>query len=336
MYVELHARSAFSFLEGASLPENLMIRCRELGMSAMALLDRNGLYGAPRFHVTAEKLGLRAHVGAEIAVPDAGDRVRPPAWVPHCVPVEPVRFPLLAESATGYRNLCRLITRYKLREGTKAEGSATLADVQEHSAGLICLTGGDEDPLAAALASGGFDEAQREVEGLVNLFGKQNVYVELQRHFDRNEEHRNQAAVRIARTFGLPLLATNGVSYATAQDREMMDVFTTIRHHCSLETAGRLLAMNAERYLRSPREMEELFRDLPEAITNTQELSARLSYKMCDLGYHFPNYPVPEVDTMQSFLEKRVAEGLRGRYLQKRKPKLFEKAKQQADRELEL
>jgi len=336
MYVELHVRSAFSFLEGASLPENLMIRCRELGMSAMALLDRNGLYGAPRFHVTAEKLGLRAHVGAEIAVRDAGDRVRPPAWVPHCVPVEPVRFPLLAESATGYRNLCRLITRYKLREGTKAEGSATLADVQEHSAGLICLTGGDEGPLAAALASGGFDEAQSEVQGLVNLFGKQNVYVELQRHFDRNEEHRNQAAVRIARTLGLPLLATNGVNYAAAHDREVMDVLTTIRHHCSLETAGRLLAVNAERYLRSAGEMEELFRDLPEAIANTQELSARLSYKMCDLGYHFPNYPVPEGDTMQSFLEKRVAEGLRGRYRPKRKPKLFEKAKQQADRELEL
>jgi error-prone DNA polymerase len=336
MYVELHARSAFSFLEGASLPENLMIRCRELGMSAMALLDRNGLYGAPRFHVTAEKLGLRAHVGAEIAVRDAGDRVRPPAWVPHCVPAEPIRFPLLAESATGYQNLCRLITRYKLREGTKAEGSATLADVQEHSAGLICLTGGDEGPLAAALARGGFDEAQREVEGLVNLFGKQNVYVELQRHFDRNEEHRNQAAVRIARTLGLPLLATNGVNYAAAHDRDVMDVLTTIRHHCSLETAGRLLAVNAERYLRSAGEMEELFRELPEAIANTQELSARLSYKMCDLGYRFPNYPVPEGDTMQSFLKKRVAEGLRGRYRPKRKPKLFEKAKHQANRELEL
>src|SRR5882672_8095681 len=336
MYVELHVRSAFSFLEGASLPENLMIRCRELGMSAMALLDRNGLYGAPRFHVTAEKLGLRAHVGAEIAVRDAGDRVRPPAWVPHCVPVEPVRFPLLAESATGYRNLCRLITRYKLREGTKAEGSATLADVQEHSAGLICLTGGDEGPLAAALASGGFDEAQSEVQGLVNLFGKQNVYVELQRHFDRNEEHRNQAAVRIARTLGLPLLATNGVNYAAAHDREVMDVLTTIRHHCSLETAGRLLAVNGERYLRSAAEMEESFRDLPEAVANTQELSTRLCYKMCDLGYRFPNYPVPDGDTMQSFLEKRVEEGVRERYLPKQKPKLMEKAKQQANRELAL
>ncbi|HTF43407.1 MAG TPA: PHP domain-containing protein, partial [Terriglobales bacterium] len=214
MYVELHARSAFSFLEGAALPEMLMARCAQLDMPAMALLDRNGLYGAPRFHITAEKLKLRAHIGAEIAVCDAGERFRPPAWVPHRVPAEAVRFPLLVESVPGYQNLCRLITRYKLREGEKAEGAATLAEVQEHAEGLVCLTGGDEGPLAAALERGGFDAGLREVESLVNLFGQRNVYVELQRHFDRSEEHRNQAAVRIARSLKLPILATNGVNHA--------------------------------------------------------------------------------------------------------------------------
>ena len=336
MYVELHARSAFSFLEGASLPEMLMARCAELQMPAMALLDRNGLYGAPRFHITAEKAGTRAHIGAEIAVRDAGERVRPPEWVPHRVPVDPVCFPVLVESATGYQNLCRLITRYKLREGIKAEGTATLADIEEHAKGLICLTGGDEGPLAAALARGGFDEARREVERLVNLFGPQNVYVELQRHFDRAEEHRNQAAVRIARALKLPLLATNGVNYAKAREREVMDVLTSIRHHSTLDTAGRLLSLNAERHLRSPREMQEVFGDLPEAVTNTTELSARLTYKMSDLGYRFPSYPVPDGGTMQAFLEKRVEEGVRERYLPKRDPKLFEKAQQQARRELAL
>ena len=336
MYVELHARSAFSFLEGASLPEILMARCAELQMPAMALLDRNGLYGAPRFHVTAEKLGLRAHIGAEIAVCDAGDRLCPPEWLPHRVPVEPVRFALLAESVTGYQNLCRLITRYKLREGTKAEGAAMLADIQEHAEGLICLTGGNEGPLAFALSHGGFDEGLSEVERLVNLFGPRNVYVELQRHCDRTEEHRNQAAVRIARTLRLPILATNGVSHARTQDREVMDVLSTIRHRCTLETAGRLLALNSERYLRSPREMQKLFRDLPEAIGNTMELSARLSYEMRDLGYRFPSYPVPDGETMQSFLEKRTNEGIRDRYLPKRDAKLFQKAKQQAQRELAL
>jgi error-prone DNA polymerase len=229
-----------------------------------------------------------------------------------------------------------LITRYKLREATKAEGAANLADIEEHAEGLICLTGGAEGPLTAALARGGFEEALREVERLVNIFGSQNVYVELQRHFDRNEEHRNQAAVRIARALKLPLVATNGVNYATAYEREVMDVLTSIRNHCTLDTAGRLLLTNAERYLRSPFEMQQLFRDLPEAIANTTELSARLTYKMSDLGYRFPSYPVPDGDTMQSFLEKRVEEGVRERYLPKRDSKLFEKAQKQARHELAL
>jgi error-prone DNA polymerase len=336
MYVELHARSAFSFLEGASLPEILMARCAELQMPAMALLDRNGLYGAPRFHITAGKLGLRAHIGAEIAVRDVGARMPPPRWIPHHVPAEPVRFSLLAESVPGYRNLCRLITRYKLREDEKAEGAATLADIEEHAEGLICLTGGDEGPMASAFSRGGYDEGLSEVERLVNLFGPRNVYVELQRHCNRAEEHRNQAAIRIARTLKLPLLATNGVSHARSQDREIMDVLATVRNHCTLETAGSLLALNSERYLRSPREMQELFRDLPEAITNTMELSSRLSYEMRDLGYRFPSYPVPDGDTMQSFLEKRTYEGVRDQYLPKRDAKLFEKAQQQAKRELAL
>ncbi len=134
-----------------------MARCAQLEMPAMALLDRNGLYGAPRFHMAAVRAGTRAHIGAEIAVRDAGERVRPPRWLPHSIPAEPVRWPLLAETQSGYQNLCRLITRYKLREAHKAEGSALLADVAEFAEGLVCLTGGDEGPLAAALARGGYD-----------------------------------------------------------------------------------------------------------------------------------------------------------------------------------
>jgi error-prone DNA polymerase len=336
MYVELHARSAFSFLEGASLPELLMSRCAQLDMPAMALLDRNGLYGAPRFHIAAQRAGTRAHIGAEIAVRDAGERVRPPQWLPHQIPSEPVRFSLLAETQTGYQNLCRLITRYKLREAHKAEGAALVADVAEFAGGLVCLTGGDEGPLSAALARDGYVAALREVERLVHIFGPRNVYIELQRHFDREQEYRNQAAVRIAGELHLPLLATNGVSYATPYEREMLDVLTTIRQHCTLETAGRLLSSNAEHYLRSPREMRQLFHDLPEAIENTLELSARLTYQMSDLGYRFPDYPVPDGDSMQSFLEKRTEEGIRNRYLPKRDDKLAERAQEQAQRELSL
>jgi error-prone DNA polymerase len=335
-YVELHARSAFSFLEGASLPEALIARAAELQMPAMALLDRNGLYGAPRFHTTAKKLGIRAHVGAEIAVADAGQRLRPPNHLPNQAIPEPVRFPVLATSRAGYQNLCRLITRYKLRAGKKAEGAALFSDVEAHHEGLVCLTGGDEGPLAAALARGGTEGGRREVERLVSIFGPENVYVEVQRHFDREEEWRNRAAIDIARSLNLPLLATNGVSHATASEREVLDVLTAIRHKTTLDEAGRLLAINSARHLRSSQEMARLFYDHPDAIENTSVLSSRLDFAIDDLGYEFPRYPVPDGQTMDSFLRKRTEEGVRSRYLPKRDPALLARAQKQAERELSL
>ncbi|MGB7436669.1 MAG: PHP domain-containing protein, partial [Candidatus Acidiferrum sp.] len=336
MYVELHTCSAFSFLEGASLPEELAERAAQLGMPAIALLDRDGVYGSPRFHCAAKESRIRAHIGAEISVAGLGTQAGCPSWMPNKIPARPVRLPLLAESRTGYQNLCRLITAYKLREKEKGTGSATLQELAEHAEGLVCLTGGPEGLLAASLAHGGYEQACRSVQNLVTLFGKRNVYIELQRHFDPVEEHRNQAAVRIAETLGLPLLATNGARYAQPNDREILDLFTCIRNHCQLATAGRLLEKNDQRHLRSPEEMAQLFFDLPDAIANTSELSARLEYTLADLGYEFPRYPVPPGDTMDSFLRKRTLEGLRQRYGPKNDDQLFAKAQQQVLRELQL
>ena len=178
-YVEFHARSAFSFLEGASLPEALVEQAAKLGMPALGILDRDGLYGAPRLYTTAKKLGLRSHVGAEVSVIDLGLQVQPAEWQPHTIPQRPVRLSLLCESQTGYRNLSQLITGYKFRQKTKGEGVATLREVRERCEGLVCLTGGDEGPLAAALERGGMDEVRRDLRSLVQTFGPNNVYVEL-------------------------------------------------------------------------------------------------------------------------------------------------------------
>jgi error-prone DNA polymerase len=336
MYIELHTRSAFSFLEGGSLPEELISACAKQAMPAVALLDRDGVYGAPRFHMAAKKAGLRAHIGAEVSVHDAGLQSVAPTWIKTPAVPQPVRYSLLAETAEGYRNLCRLITQYKLREKAKGEGRATLEELQSFAKGLVCLTGGAEGPLAAALASGGYDAAKNEVERLIQIFGPSNVYVELQRHFDRQEEFRNQAAVRIAHSLGLPLLATNGVRYARPEDRELLDVLTCVRHHCSLETAGRLLESNAERYFRSAGDMARLFADLPEAIANTAELSARLGFTLADLGYEFPKYPVPEGETMMSYLRQLTRHGVNDRYLPKHNSRLLERAQHQTERELQL
>jgi error-prone DNA polymerase len=335
-YVELHAASAFSFLEGASLPEDLIQRAAELNMPAMALLDRNGVYGAARFHTLAHKHGVRAHVGAEIAVSDLGKRLTPPPWLPHQHAPEPVRLPLLCTSRAGYQNLCQLITRFKMRETTKCEGAATLEDLEQYSSGLVCLTGGDEGPLAAALMHGGEQEAVKVTEQLVRLFGQRNVYMELQRHGEREEEWRNQAVTRIAHRLYLPLLATNGVRYATVYDREILDIFTVIRHHTNLEKAGRLLSVNQQRHLREAREMASRFGDFPEAIANTLALSERLEFELNDLGYEFPRYPVPEGETMDSFLRLRTVEGVLKRYGSKQNRKLLEKAQKQVEHELAL
>ena len=312
MYVELHARSAFSFLEGASSPEELAGICAERGMPAMALLDRDGVYGAPRFHMAAKKLSIRAHIGAEVTSA-AG-------W----------RYPLLVESRDGYRNLCRLITRIKLR-ARKGEGCALPEEIAEMSGGLICLTGGEEGPLAHALAHGGTEAAIECVEQLCRVFGRQNVYVELQRHFSREEEARNQAAVAVARKLKLPLLAANGVSYALPKQREVLDVFTCIRHHRTLATAGRSLTRNAERHFKTHAEMMSLFADLPEAIANTEILSSRLQFTLGDLGYKFPSYPVPEGESQMQFLRRRAHEGMTRRYGAN-----HEKARRQIERELAL
>jgi error-prone DNA polymerase len=335
-YIELHAASAFSFLEGASDPEQLIKRAVELEMPAMALLDRNGVYGSARFHTSAKRNGVQAHIGAEITVSGFPSRLTPPVWLPHQHLAEPSRLPLLCESRTGYQNLCQLITHFKMRESIKCEGAATDQDLQQYASGLICLTGGDKGPLATALATGGEEAGRKTVEKLVRIFGKQNVYVELQRHHEREAEWRNQAAVRIANSLSLPVLATNGVRYATAYDREILDIFTTVRHHTDLDHAGRLLSLNSQRHLRTAREMTELFRDIPHATDRTAELSSRLNFELDDLGYKFPEYSVPEGDTMDSFLKKRAAEGVLRRYNPKNNPALLERAKKQVEHELAL
>ena len=295
MYVELHARSAFSFLEGASTPEQLASTCASLHMPSMALLDRDGMYGSPRFYLAMKKLGLAAHIGAEITCNDGG------------------RLVLLAASREGYRNLCRLLTRMKLR-AEKGKGTIRLDEAREFSTGLICLTGGDEGLLAGALRQDGLEAATSLLLQLSTIFGKDNLYVELQRHLQRAEERRNQAAVELARRLRFPLIATNGVCHAVPVEREILDAFTCLRHHRVLDTAGKLLSANSERYLKPPQQMAALFADLPEAIASTGELASRLQFTMCDLGYRFPNYPTPSGESQIAFLRARAWEGMLGRY----------------------
>ena len=225
-------------------------------------------------------------------------------WGPRSRAPDGSRYTLLAATRTGYRNMSRLITRMKLRVGTKNpkpghEAAATAEDFAEFGEGLICLSGG---------------RGKDALEGLVRTFGRENVYVELQRHLDRDEEVRNQAAMEAARSLRLPLVATNGVCHGPKAQRRILDVFTCLKNKTTLAEAGRLLARNSERHLKSAAEMIELFSDIPEAIANTRAVSSRLEFTLEDLGYEFPEYPLPPGETVSSFLWRLTDEGARRRY----------------------
>src|SRR5215472_15698572 len=197
MYTELHASSAFSFLDGASLPEALVERAVTLGYGALALLDRDGVYGAPRFHLAAKKAGLKAIIGAELTIrttahgPQATDSI--------------VRLPVLIESQAGYKNLCRLLTMMKLR-APKGSGALTLDELDGHTAGLIAL-GGRTMLSGARFGVGGL------VDRIVGVFGPANTYLELQRHLLRDEEADNHALRDLAAAYHVPIVATNGVRF---------------------------------------------------------------------------------------------------------------------------
>ena len=278
MYVELHARSAFSFLEGASLPEDLAQQCANLEIPAMALVDADNVSGAPRFYMAAKKVGVRPHIGAEITAAAGG------------------RYTLLVENRTGYQNLCRLISSMKLRS-EKGKAAATELEFRRYAAGLICLADGSQS-----------------FELLIDIYGAGNVYAEIQRHLLRKEEIRNERVKELARRWKLSLIASNGVRYTRPEKRELMDVLTCIRHKTAITEAGRLLEQNAERYLKCSPVMTRLFSTTPQVIETTAALSDRLQFTLSGLGYEFPRYPTPPGETMGSILRARTLAGALKRY----------------------
>ena len=312
MYVELKTSSAFSFLEGASLPEELAREAARLEYPALALLDRDGVSGAPRFYKACREVGVRPLVGARISLKGGGE------------------LPFLVENRKGYQNLCQLITQMKLR-APKGKGAVDFDEIESHSKGLVCLTGNLQGPVAKTIRRNGLRKASRMLDRLKGIFGRQGVFVEIQRHFLRDQERLNQILISLSERHGLALLASNGVLYADQQRRPLQDVLTCIRHKTTLREAGRVLAVNAERYLKPPAEMQSLFSDLQSALQNSCLLSQRLHFTLENLGYQFPLFPLPAGETMNSYLRKLTHQGARGRY----RP-YHQRARRQIEKELAL
>jgi len=294
-YAELRAASAFSFLDSASLPEDLVAGAAQMNLPAMALVDTNGVYGAPRFYSAAKKAGLRALVGSELILGD--DK----------------RLTVLVENHTGYKNLCKLITAGSAHH-PKGHARFTWEEIEEYAEGLHCLTRTDELTL-------------HKISGIF----KGRTHVELQRHSLREEEHDNVRLVDLAHRMRLPLVATNGVRYATPANKELHDVLTCIREGRNVDTAGRLLGINRERHIKSGAEMVKLFADLPAAIDGAWELANTLDFTLAGLGYQFPDYPLPPGETNDSFLRKMTWNAAKARF----RP-LTAKAQLQLEKELNM
>jgi len=310
MYAELHARSAFNFLRGSSQPEQLAEMAAGLGLAALALHDRDGVYGAPRFHARAKELGLKPVIGCEVTLEDG------------------FVLPVIVLTRTGYRNLCRLLTIGRLR-GTKAASSVTWLELAAHAEGIAALTGDEEGALRGIIADR--RAPVEHVRRLGRIFGVGNVYIEIQRHYLRGEKILNERLVALAAESGLPLLATNGVCHAMAAGRQALDVLTCIRNHTTLDLAGVLLSPNHHRHLKDGAAMEEIFADLPEAIANTELLAGRVEFSLENLGYDFPTYQGLDERGMATLLREQTYIGARNRF-----PVLDEKVRGQLERELEL
>ncbi|HUY29283.1 MAG TPA: error-prone DNA polymerase [Candidatus Binataceae bacterium] len=389
-YIELRARSSFSFLEGASTPEDLAARAAELGYRALALGDRDGMYGHPRFFQGAKAAAIRPIVGAELTLADNS------------------RLYVLAPDRARYKNLCRMITASKLRvlqsraqrvqnnplppgrrhwragdavlrrvgegagaplpapghprnlsraplrsalnndphltspfqgegsdavvrraaersspdrapvappfqgeglnqgEGSeqpvypaKGESRITLEDLERWGGGLICLAGGAMSPLARALVRG--EDPRALADRLRGIFGAENFHIDLQRHLDADEERLNRKLLALAEAMRIPVAASNDVC-AAGEDRRMLDVMTCIRMGTTLEEAGRALWVNSNRHLKSPAGMAALFHDLPAALAATRAIAERCEFTLSDMGYRFPDYPLPPGESADSYL----------------------------------
>ena len=295
-YAELHCHSSYSFQEGASSIGDLLARAKDLGYRALALTDHDNLCGAMEFAQAARLLDVRTITGAELTL------------------VGGSHLTLLAATRKGYANLCRLIS-YAHIGADRRSPELDPKYLPQHAEGLILLTGCRNGPVPGLLADGKLGEAEGVLRQYIDLFGTPNVYVELQRNLAQGDTRRNRRLMELSRKLGVGVVATNNVHYHVPERHRLQDALVAIKSNRSLEETHVERRPNGHFYLKSPAEMAALFEDCPEAIEATLKIADRCSFELTrDLGYRFPEHPVPEGFTPQTYLEHLCYEAARRRY----------------------
>jgi len=287
-YVPLWCKSNFSFLEGASHPDELVEEAHRLGLPALALTDRDGVYGIVRAHVKAREVGLKLIVGSQVSVDDGSTIF------------------LLAQDRGGYANLCRLLTTGRLRS-EKGESAVSWEEMCRHAAGMIALWGGEHGLIVGGAAP---DEV---VGTLRDAFGDR-LYGLLTRH-RREEEVAQEARLReCAKRYGFPLVAANEVLYHTPARRPLQDILTAIRHGVPVASCGRKLKPNAEHDLKAPYAFARLFADDPAAFERTLEIAERCNFSLKGIRYRYRSEHLPGGTTSAERLRRQTFNGAQWRY----------------------
>ena len=296
MYTELHCHSSYSFQEGASSVGELVARAGALGYRALALTDHDNLCGAMEFARAATGLDIRPITGAEVTLKDGS------------------HLTLLAENRKGYGNLCRLVS-YSRIGGDRRDPRLDPKYLPQHAEGLILLTGCSKGMVPQLASAGKLKRAEAEAKRYLEWFGAGNVFFELQRNLAYGDTQRNRRLTELARKLGAGVVATNNVHYHVPERHRLQDALVAVRHCKTLEETHRERRPNADYYLKSPAQMVELFRDIPEAVETTARIAERCAFDLTrNLGYQFPDYPVPEGYTPQSYLEVLCREAAVRRY----------------------
>ncbi|MBI2953274.1 MAG: DNA polymerase III subunit alpha [Chloroflexi bacterium] len=296
MYLELHCHSSYSLREGASSPRDLVEQAARLGYKTLALTDHDGLYGAMEFAKLADASGLQPITGAEVTLTGG------------------YHLTLLAETAAGYANLCRLISHAYL-DHSKDAPEVTFDVLARHTQGLIALSGCKRGEVPGLVQAGLIDRAEAAALRYRDWFGSRNFFVELQQNLALGDTARNAALIGLAERLDLACVATNNVHYHIRERHRLHDVLTAIRHRTTLDASHQLRRENSEYYLKSPWEMARLFATYPRALKNTLIIAERCAFNLArDLDYRFPHYPVPAGETPDSYLERICREALQRKY----------------------
>jgi error-prone DNA polymerase len=274
-YIELHAHSNYSFLDGASSPHSLVAQATKHSMPALALTDHDGLYGMIQFILASREAGIQPIIGAELTM--AGG----------------FHLTVLAEDEYGYSNLCHLISRAQM-ENSKGEAKLDWNHLEHHHAGLIALSGCRSGEVSQAILRNDWDSALRAAQRFARIFGRDSYFIELQRHHIGSDKVLERRLLELAAELGVGYVATNDVHYATPDGRPLQDILTGIQQLLPISELGMHRRPNAEFFLKSPAEMSTLFADLPDAIQNTVVISERCSFNLDLTAHRLPMFPVED------------------------------------------